>query len=1022
MKGLYAFLVVCLLTLIGVEANSQIQVVGQVTDRYGRPIPGVNVRIESTNIGVATDTDGRYQIVAADDATLQFSFIGYLPERIAINGRTTVDAMLIEDIMDLDAVIVVGYGTVRKSDLTGSVATVNMAAIQDIPANSVERLLQGRTAGLQVITSSQDPGAGSTIRIRGGSSLRGSNAPLIVVDGFPLGDAGDLKQINPADIASIEVLKDASASAIYGSRGANGVIMVTTRSARAGETRVNISQQTTLSRFTSKLIRWDDPLLMAMLTNEEMTNANRAIIYNGQVNSQGTYFPSLDEIQTGAWPHNTRWDEVVFRETPISNNTSVSVNSANETTSFNLSLNHLMENGVYIEDVYQKGIVKLDVNHIVNSFLTIRGSNLYSRNFRNSNGNLAYWRNPLWPVYDENGNYYRTSPTDFGHPLAQTNHVLNKNNGSDFIGTYLFDFKLHSTLDFKSQVNYKTGSWILDRYDPKDYTEGGFFNNGHAQLNDWMDQNILTENYLTYNNLFANEHRVTAMLGTSYEYWMERRSNMASFNFVNEALQNQNMAAGDPQRNTHSNSRSETKLLSYMGRLNYSAWDKYLFTFTMRADGSSKFGANNRWAYFPSGAMSWKIHNEDFVKNLNIFNDLRLRLSYGKSGNQGISPYQTLARYGVEKYFDDGAWRTVIGPGYEIGRGGADGRYVIWGGIPNRDLKWETTAQHNIGIDFAFLDSRIRVTADYYDKTTTDLLRERLLPPSSSYDRMWINDGEVRNKGFEFTLYGDIVRGRDFNVAATLIYSHNRNEVVSLGDELASGLQTDPITGMKYEFVGYNFTQFRQTANILAMGQPINVFYGYKTDGIIQTLDEGLEAGLTGDLAQPGEFKYVDLNTDGVIDVNDRTIIGDPNPDFVTSFALNMNYKNFDLAVFLNGVFGNDVIYQGKLDQANVRPLRWTLDNPNNEYPRLFNGRQLRFSDWFIEDGSFVRIQNITLGYNFNLNAIKHVSNLRVYVNATDLYTFSKFSGYDPEVGIEGIYWGGYPRFSRFTFGLNVTF
>jgi TonB-linked SusC/RagA family outer membrane protein len=512
------------------------------------------------------------------------------------------------------------------------------------------------------------------------------------------------------------------------------------------------------------------------------------------------------------------------------------------------------------------------------------------------------------------------------------------------------------------------------------------------------------------------------MAGQSYQYSMQRSTNMGSYNFVNEALQNENMAAGDPEKNTHSNNYSDSRLLSYMGRLNYSLLNKYLATFTFRADGSSKFGENNKWASFPSGALSWKAHNEPFIQSLGVLDQFKLRFSYGISGNQGISPYQTLSRYGTENYYDGGAWRTAIGPGYVVGYSGADSRYRVWGGIPNLDLKWETTEQYNLGLDLAFFNRRLRFILDMYEKHTTDLLRERILSLSSGYDRMWVNDGSIDNRGFEITMEADIIHNEDWDLSSTLIFSHNENEVVSLGDAVSSGLQTDERTGMKYEFTGYTFTQFRQNANILAVGQPINVFYGYKTDGIIQSEAEGLEAGLTGELAQPGEFKYLDLNDDGVIDVDDRTVIGDPNPDFTASLALDLSYRNFDLSVFLNGVYGNDVLYQNRMGQSNVRPLRWTLDNQTNDYPSLRNGRQYLLSNWFVKDGSFLRVQHLNLGYNFNINPDSFFKKVRLYMNVSNLYTFTDFEGYDPEVGMDGIYWGGYPRLRNWTFGLDVSF
>jgi len=1019
-----AFLVIFTMVMGGVFAQMNgLTVRGVITDTHGQALPGVNIMEKGTTSGTITDIEGAFYLdVASSDAVLVVSFIGFDTQEVAVAGRTNIAVLMQESQFGLDEVLVIGYGTVRKSDLTGSVATVKVDELQDTPANSIERLLQGRSAGLQVVNDSQDPGAGSTIRIRGGSSLEGSNAPLVVVDGFPLGDAGDLKQINPADISSIEVLKDASAAAIYGSRGANGVIMVSTKRAAAGTTRVNISQQTTLSKFDSKLKRWDDPLLMAMLSNEEQSNAGLQMPYRGATDTQGTYYPSLYEIESGAWPYNTRWDKEVFRDTPVSSNTSISIGSANEITSFNLSLNYLSEQGVYIEDDYQKGTVNLAVDHQFSDFFSVSTSNIFSRNERDRNGGLEYWRNPLWPVYDEAGNYFTANERDFGHPHARTNHVLNKTNGLDYIGSYGFNFKLHETLTLKSQVNYKHGSTITDLFNPREHTEEGFFRNGAAHIENWQDEKLSSETFAAWENQFAGIHDISVMGGFSYENHTIRESQLRAYDFVNEALGNENMSAGNPESNVVGNNLTKRKMLSYYGRANYKLLDRYLFTGTLRADGSSVFGENNKWAYFPSFAVSWNAHHEEFIKNLMVFDELKFRASFGTSGNQAISPYQTLARYGVENYFNDGAWRTAIGPGYVGGYYGADDRYREWRGIPNRGLKWETTTQFNYGIDMAFFNRRLRITADYYDKETNDLLYLRYLAPSSSYDRMWVNGGEISNKGVEITIEGDIIRRGNWRFGSTLIFAQNRNEVISLGDVETTGIQVDNNTGMMYRPSGYEFTQFRQTANILAVGQPFNVFYGYKTDGIVQSLDEGLAAGMQGYLAEPGEFKYMDINNDGEITTDDRTIIGDPNPDFTTSMALNLSYKRIDFSMFLNGVFGNDVVYQNRLDQADVRPLRWTQDNPTNDYPRLYSGRQLLFSDWFVEDGSFLRVQNMSLGYNVNVDNLEFISNLRVYLNATNLYTFTKFSGYDPEVGLDGIYWGGYPRFTQYTFGLNLTF
>lgn len=997
---------------------------GVVTGIDGEAIPGVTVLEKGTGNGTVTSASGEYQLkLTSADPVLIFSFVGYQTAEVRVDGKTRLNVSLKEDVRGLDEVVVIGYGSVRKSDLTGSVSTVKVESLKNTPANSIDGLLQGRSAGLQIINSSQDPGAGSTVRIRGGSSLRGSNSPLLVVDGFPFGEAGNLKQINPADIVSVEVLKDASASAIYGSRGANGVIMITTNRAKEGVTSVTIRQQTTLSRFSSELALWTNPVLMAQLNNEDRVNAGLPPLFIGATNSNGVYYPSVDELQNGEWPHFTRWDKVVFRDVPVSNNTTVSVNSANQKTSFNLSVNYFDEQGVYIKDDYQKGIVKLAVDHKVFDRLTIRTSNLFSRNFRNNNGGLAYYRNPIWPVYNEDGTYFLAGKNDYSHPLALTNHVTNKNNGVDYVSSWLFDFQLTSYLNLKSQLNYKYGSSITDQYYPKVYTESGDFNNGAAHLSNWMGQSVVSETYLTFDKTFAAVHKINLMAGHSYEYGMSRSSSLSSYNFVNEATGNENMGSGDPEKNVHSNGLSKTKLLSFMGRLNYSLKDTYLFTATMRADGSSKFGANNKWAYFPSAAVSWKAHNEGFISGMKVFDELKFRFSYGISGNQGISPYQTLSRYGVEKYYDGGKWNTAIGPGYVVDYEGDSDRFKVWGGIPNVDLKWETTSQSDFGVDMAFLDRRLRVVFDYYVKNTSDLLRERILSLSSGYNRMWVNDGEIRNKGFEFTVDGDLIRNREFTFSAALIFSRNKNKVISLGDAVTSGLNTDFITGMKYEFWGTSLSTFRQNPNILAIGQPVNVIYGYKTDGIIQTEGEGAAAGLTGALARPGEFKYVDLSGDGAFSDKDRTIIGDPNPDFTASLSLSASYKGFDLEVFLNGVYGNDILYQNMWGgHANSMPLRWTQDNPTNDYPSLRQDRTYYLSDWYVKDGSFLRVQNVTLGYSYRPKNLNWLSDIRLYVDGSNLYTFTKFKGYDPEVGTNGIYWGGYPRLQKWTFGLDITF
>ena len=1003
------------------QSPDKITVAGCVKDAAGDFLIGATVQVKGISGGTITDIDGNYILKDVPrTATLVFSYVGMQNKEVPVNGKSTINVTLLDDALQLEQVVVIGYGSVKKSDVTGSVTSVKTEALKEIPANSVEGLLQGRAAGLQVINSSQDPGAGATVRIRGGSSLRGSNAPLVVVDGFPLGDAGDLKQINPSDIVNMEILKDASASAIYGSRGANGVIMITTKRAKTGTTNITVRQQITLSQFDTKLDLWRDPVLMASLNNESRINGGLDPLYVGKVSSTGVYYPSVEELQT-TWTTNTRWDDLVFRDTPVSNNTTATISSSNDRTVFNLSANFYTDNGMYIKDDYTKGGYNLSVDHNIYDNFKVRFSNILSRGVRNANGGLSYWRNPIYPVYDENGDYYLTNASDFSHPMAITDLQKNETKSLDVISSVALEWQLFPFLKLTSQLNYKFGKSVSDRYYPKKYTEAGEFSNGQAEIENWEGHNLVSETFANFQKKF-DKHDIGAMVGYSYEYYMSRSSGLTGKDFVNEALGNENMGAGNPEKNEIWNGYSDNKLVSGMFRLNYVYDNKYLLTLTARADGSSKFGKNNKWAMFPSGAVSWKAHEESFIKNLNVFDELKFRFSYGISGNQGISPYQTLSRYGTDKYYNDGSWATTIGPGYVSGWTGPGWIYRVWSGIPNPDLKWETTAQADFGIDMAFLNRRLRVSFDYYDKQTSDLLRERNLALSSGYDKMWVNDGKIQNRGFEVTVDADISQTKDWQLSGTLIYSRNRNKVKDLGNTLESGLVTDPMTGMLFEYSGNSLEQYRDYTNILAIGQPVNVFYGYKVDGIVQTLNEGIDAGLSGDYANPGEFKYMNLNGDSEISEADKTIIGDPNPDFTASLALNLSWKKFDVSVFFNGVFGQDVLNTKAFGEPSNSPLRWTPDNPTNKYPSLRDGRQVKISDWWIEDGSFLRVQNLNIGYTFDLPKKSFLSKARIYMNASNLYTFTKFKGYDPEVGLDGVYSGGYPRLRKWTFGLDLTF
>lgn len=998
-----------------------IRVSGSVKDASGQPVVGATVIVKGTTKGTTSNPDGTFTLTGVKPgATLLCQSLGYNPAETGASAQVTF--VIQESLTSLNEVVIVGYGSMRRADMTGSVASVKPEFVNMQPAPSFEKMLQGRVAGVQVV-SDNSPGGGATIRIRGGSSLYSSNTPLLVVDGFPMGDAGNLKQISPEDIETIDVLKDASASAIYGSRGANGVIIVTTKRAKAGVTHVTLSNQTTIGQYGQQLDTWNDPLLMAQLSNESRINGGMTPLYIGAKDPLGTYYPSLGEIASGAWGHNTDWKSLVLRNNPVSTTTNVGVSAANEKTSLNLNLSYLTQQGTSIKDGYNKGTFNLAVSHKFNKSLTLKLNEIVSRD--HNNYNRLWLGNPLFPVYNQDGSYFKLHAKDYSNPIAFSDTHKEFSNGLDNITMLGLDLRLTDYLTVTGQLSYKYASTVKDSFQPPLYSEQGDLRNGYAQVFNDFWQNVTAEAYATFNKTWREKHTLTAMAGYSYTYDDHKWSQLDSEDFINSALGNENMESGKPEKMRVKNGKTASELVSGMFRLNYSLLDKYLFTFTARADGSTKFGDNNKWAFFPSGAISWKLHNEGFLKQVKQINEFKLRASYGTSGNQGISPYQTLPRYGNSLYYYNGAWSNAIGQGIVTGYEG-DGRILVYEGLGNPDLKWETTTQLNLGLDFAMFDNRLRLTFDWYDKKTDNLLRDGYLAPSTSFDRVKINGGQVRNRGFEVTLAGDIIARKDWSFSATAIFSRNRNKVLSLGNVSSVGLSQDQLTGMYYQFWGSLPSMFRETGvNILAIDKPVNVFYGFKTDGIVQSLYEGMAAGLTGDMAQPGEPKYVDISGNGIFGEEDKCIIGDPNPDFLGSLALSFRWKNLDAELFFNGSYGNDIVNTQHFGTPKTQSQRWTPDNPNNKYPSLRESRhEYRFSDFWIEDGSYLKLQNLNIGYNIRLDPKRCcLSNIRVAFNATNLFTLTNFSGYDPQmVGLDGIYWGGLPSMRQYTFEFKFTF
>jgi TonB-dependent starch-binding outer membrane protein SusC len=1011
---------ILLILMLAVPWNSFGQlrsVSGVVKDSQGIPLPGVSIIIKGTTKGTTSDVDGKYSLqIDNEEVTLVFSFVGFESQEIKAGNLSAIDISLKEDVTSLQEVIVIGYGEVKKSDLTGSVVKIKAGDLNKVPAASVDQLLQGRAAGLQVINSSGEPGASMTIRIRGLSSFSGSNSPLVVVDGFPWGDAGNLKQINPDDIESIEVLKDASASAIYGSRGANGVIMITTKKGKAGEAKITFSTLLTSSSLPDKLDVWKDPVDVAIIDNEARVNAGLSPLFVG-ADYLGTYYPSIAELRgedpaKAPWPHKVYWPDLVYRN-PFSQTYTLTANGGTEKTKYSISGNLYDEQGLAIANEYRRYNTRVNLDQKIHEKITL-GANLIithiDREGGNSTGDLGVsaGRSPVFPVYNEDGTYFKISPLDYNHPLARAYDVLNESKTIDVLGSLSLNYNITDWLTFRSTISNKYGNAINDNYQPRHATYTGFQFQGFGFIDNWSGNELLNENYFTFNKELNNIHKLTFVAGYSTQVSSSRGSKLEGHGFVNDNLRNENMNAAREQ--ISSNWLSKSLLTSWIGRASYSLQDKYLLTLTARADGSTKFGANNKVAFFPSAAFAWKMHEETFLKSISAVSEAKLRVSYGISGNQGIPPYRTLDRLGSGRYYTDGAFQQGFGPGvFEW-----DGYNKIWQGVPNQSLRWETTAQFNVGLDMGLFQNRVTFTADYYVKQTRDLLRTAFMSPSSGYDQIWINDGDVDNKGIELGLNGDVISSGDLTWTLGGNFTLNRNEVTNTGAD---------------EFVWHGSTieMLRTPINTLIVGEPYDVFYGYKTDGIIQTEEEGQASGLIGAMANPGEIKYLDISgpegaPDGVVDQFDRTVIGNPNPDFIYSVNTNVKFKGFDLSAQLYGVQGNDVFDFTKFSPS--RQLqRWTPDNPTDEFPSVNSTRAYWGSDWFVTDGSFLRIQNVTVGYNVNADFLKVVKNARIFISGNNLYTLTKFhTGFDPEVQVNGQHWGSYPRPRSISLGVNIGF
>ena len=976
-----------------------IEIKGVVTDENNKPLPGATIKLKGTNKGTNSDDAGNFALDVPDaGGILIVSYVGYQTVEVPVSKTGAIKIVLKQADATVGEVVVMGYGSVRKSDLTGSVATIKSKELAAYPTVSAEQAIQGRAAGVLVQSNNGNPGGTYKIRIRGGTSLNASSDPIFVVDGFVGAN------LPPAeDIESIEILKDASATSIYGSRGANGVIMITTKRGKAGKTKVDIN----LSSSTQKEI-------------------NRLPLLNG---TQFTdYIKEIDPAYSSG-NQNTDWQDLILQKGTIQN-AQVAVSGGTDAVRYYVSGAYYDQKGIIINSNFKRYSVTSNVEIAATNWLKL-GLNLYLGSFKSSDIQTqegsggagtgvissAFKFGPDQPVYKPNGLYTRSvfgEPID--NPVAIANDWEKESIGSYNQYNFYADINVVKNLKFKSTVGASSNSGRTGEFIPSTLVAGSGAN-GDASVNGNGNKNFSSENYLTYTNTFSKNHKVSVLGGVSYQKNKNEDFGARSQDFLTNSVSFWNLSAGSVSLPGFSN-LTESQLASFYGRANYGFSDKYLLTVTARYDGSSNFSKNHKWAFFPSAAFAWNMHTEKFMQKISAINSFKWRVSYGLTGNQAIAPYQTLARLSSVYTFINGSPVNAVRPT----------------SVANDDLKWETTEQADIGVDIGILKNRITLTADYYKSVTSDLLMDLPLPQYSGYSSQLKNIGKIENKGFEFALgtknfVGAFQWNTDFNI------SFNRNKVLELpgGNDII-------YASVPGHFIGVN------SAQILRVGQPIGSFYGWKYDGVYQAGDIFIPGA--GFETSPGGEKYRDIGgakdakgnpiPDGKLNDDDRTIIGNPNPDFMWGLNNTFNYKNFDLNIFFQGSQGNDLLSFSLLELELISGVnnsttealkRWTPTNTNTNVPKVSNGRPTRASSRWVMDGSYARLKNISLGYNLPDNTVKklHLQRLHFYLSAQNILTFTKYRGYDPEVNYRssnlnaGLDYGSYPNAKSFTAGLNIT-
>ncbi|RIV27261.1 TonB-dependent receptor [Fibrisoma montanum] len=960
----------------------------------GIALPGTTISLKGTTTGTTTDASGMYRInVPATGGTLVFSSVGYQSQEVAINGQSVIDINLAADERQLNEVVVVGYGTVKKSDLTGSLAQVKAKEINAFPATNVLQALSGRAPGVQVIQNTGAPGAAVSVRIRGTNSVQGSNEPLYVIDGFPTSGSNPTI-INNSDIESIEILKDASATAIYGSRGANGVVLITTRQGKAGKMQVDYEGTYSVQTLRKKL---------------DLMNAKEyATFYNIQATNDKVT-PYFTQAQIDSFGEGFDWQNLVFRRAPMQTH-NLTISGGSEKTRFSVGASIFDQEGIIIGSDYKRYSLRANVStDISRKFNLTYGSTLTKiKTSRQNNGggnrggsliSAAISAPPTLTPYNDDGTY-RVLATAYPfisnviiNPLNYVNEQFDDIDANRVLANAALTFKPFDGLSIKISGGIENSD---DRSDF--YTTRQFINSqGSASASTSRATSLLSENTVSYIKTLAQKHSISAVLGFTYQDFLNTSLGGSGVGYLSDVTETFNLGAANTP-GIPSSGYSFATLLSYLGRVNYSYNSKYLATVSFRADGSSRYSEGNKWGYFPSAALAWRVSEEDFLKNSTYISDLKVRASWGRTGSQAINPYATLNSLSAGKTVFDDALYNTFAPGTRL---------------PG-NLKWETTEQADFGIDAAFFNNRYRLTLDYYIKNTYDLLNTVQLPVGFGFTSTIQNVGQIQNKGLEVALDARVIdKAFKWDVNGNIAF--NRNKVVKLygGQDILGGT------------VGV--TIISDAANLLREGEPMSVFYGYLENGY----------------SDQGKVVYQDLNGDKVINQLDKTIIGNPNPNFIYGLNSTMSFKGLELTLFLQGTQGNDLLNVSSINNTldygfglnmprEVLYNHWSPSNPNAKYPVISRSNSYNYSNRLVEDGSFLRLRNIQLAYNLPLSqwGVTWMRSAQVFASGQNLLTFTRYSWWDPETNSQGgansigqgIDHYSYPTSKAVTFGVRVGF